>query len=406
MARSESASLVQALVSAGLLLYAALLPWSATAAAWALGMVAVSGLLSAAHARQAFSTVPLPARWALGLMSALGLCVIIMVKWQDQPWHLAVRGVRLLLMPLVMVALLVWRPSLRMFAWGCILGALGSGLCSVLDLALLDEPRARGHDWWTTWGMLGLMLGVLGGGLLLDRASPAGVLDRIGGGLGLIGAGATVLLSGSRGVWIAAGCVALAILWTRRREQRARASGIAVLATLATTLLVPGLRARWLAAVQDVSLFLHGDIATSLGWRFAMWREAGFAWLERPLFGSGPGGFRMWLAGRAAAGQIDASLTQFSHPHQDLLNWLVSGGMLGACIWMAMLGCLWWAFDPRRTTSSAARTGRYTVLAIIVAGTNDTYWDSLFLATFMAASLVMLLAWTHHPDGHARRPKV
>jgi O-antigen ligase len=97
-------------------------------------------------------------------------------------------------------------------------------------------------------------------------------------------------------------------------------------------------RARALEGVNDIRSYLAGGSTyTNLGVRFEMWRGAAMLVAERPWLGSAQGQAMAQLAAQADAGRFEPAVKQAGHFHNDALQALVTGGVIGLLAWLATL---------------------------------------------------------------------
>ncbi len=142
----------------------------------------------------------------------------------------------------------------------------------------------------------------------------------------------------------------------------------------------PVVRSRFAAAASDISRYQSGDINTSLGHRFHMWRIALEEIRSHPVIGIGTSGFRQaWELHKA-----DPLLPFYDHPHNSFLYQMVSFGITGliAFCWLliALLRKGW------RFRDSAPGFSVLSFAAVFVVGSlSDT--QLLPFATAMALPL-------------------
>lgn len=214
-------------------------------------------------------------------------------------------------------------------------------------------------------------------------------------GLGALGACATVggiLLTGTRGAWIAAALllpVAAGIAAWRVRPARRVLVPIAALVILGAIgagggwlLAGEGAKARVRNAANDVRLvFESRNYDSDTGMRLAMWRWAIAAFRDHPALGVGSGGYHSWVRSRSAeqAAALDAPAEVaplvHAHAHSWSLHTLATLGAAGVLTLLAMLGCAIWAGlttrDDERDNALAAAPA-LGVIGLALAGIFDT----------------------------------
>jgi len=163
--------------------------------------------------------------------------------------------------------------------------------------------------------------------------------DRVTNGGRLLVAAGIVLafvasaLSGSRGAWLAIPAVLAIYLFTAGSGQPLRwrlgvpAIVLALSAVVLTSPLLP------MSERLDETLFElnvledGGNAERGLGLRVQLWEVAGGLIAERPLTGSGPGGYERALAESVQAGEYGAHLLRYGHPHNQYFSALIDGGL-------------------------------------------------------------------------------
>lgn len=87
----------------------------------------------------------------------------------------------------------------------------------------------------------------------------------------------------------------------------------------------PVVQSRFLKAKEDIVLYKHGNVNTSIGLRLHMWEIALSEIKRSPLFGIGTMGFKKsWEVHKK-----DPSLPFFDHPHNSFIYMMLSFGMPG-----------------------------------------------------------------------------
>ncbi|WP_116368062.1 O-antigen ligase family protein [Parahaliea mediterranea] len=142
-----------------------------------------------------------------------------------------------------------------------------------------------------------------------------------------------VLLSQTRGVWLALLCGAIAATLVRHRQGHRPRLVVALLALalLAASPLGSGVYERLHSETP-------GSLQENVRVRLNTWR-ASVGWIaQRPLFGWGGGGRAAVV--QAASGLSDGERERFRHLHNSYLDTLVNWGALGLLLYAALLGWL------------------------------------------------------------------
>jgi O-antigen ligase len=232
------------------------------------------------------------------------------------------------------------RAPRRALWWGVCAGAL-AGLPLVAWQRFgqhIDRPGGLINP--ITFGDLALLLCLLALAAAIDlrQASRQALLAGVGALAGL----AASVLTGTRGGWLALLPAALLLLRHARALDSRRVRGLlaAVIALLAGSWFVPalGVQARFVQGVDDVRSFYEGgSVWTNVGTRLELWKGAAMLIAEHPLFGMDFAACRARLADYARQGSLDPMVLTLPHLHNDALQELATGGVVGFVIWVAIL---------------------------------------------------------------------
>ncbi|MFT5684453.1 MAG: O-antigen ligase/tetratricopeptide (TPR) repeat protein [Myxococcota bacterium] len=152
--------------------------------------------------------------------------------------------------------------------------------------------------------------------------------DRILGGLGILAALVGLILAGSRGAVLAAGCAGLLLLGLTGGRRAALGLVVVGVAVGIAVLLVGPQQTAWWLSMQIIP---EDHLQDLTGRRLVIWRESLDLIAAAPLFGTGTGSFE-------DAYQIVKRLPHFSsvtHAHNDSLQALVEQGLVGGLLWIA-----------------------------------------------------------------------
>ncbi len=141
--------------------------------------------------------------------------------------------------------------------------------------------------------------------------------------------------SGSRGAWMVLPLLLPVYLLTLGAEQppvKRYLTALALVLVAALVMLNPmvPMSERAGEAAADLARIAQGEQAEgTLGRRAVMWQISWQLFLDRPLAGSGPGGFRQALEAAVTDGHPDPDFLAYRHPHSAYLSALNHGGLLG-----------------------------------------------------------------------------
>ncbi len=227
-------------------------------------------------------------------------------------------------------------PSKEAFWLGTAIGAIGGGLFAIYQKLILGLPLAEGHVHHIQFGDISLILGMTAAmGFPYMKNIPWGrPLAIVAPVLGMIGS----ISSGARGGWLSIPILLyclyrfyrkyFTLLYrTRKKEVAVRALAVGILIVL--FLLQSGVSQRVALGISDVKQYQRGEIATSVGIRFELWKASKRIFFAHPWFGAGRSGFLASTREQADLQLIHPLATQFPHAHNDFIDTLAKRGLLG-----------------------------------------------------------------------------
>jgi O-antigen ligase len=243
-----------------------------------------------------------------------------------------------------MAAVLAVRAPRRVLWWGVCAGAL-AGLPLVAWQRFGQHiERPGGLLNAITFGDLALLLALLALAAAIDQRPVQGKGGRQAqlAGLGALAGLAASVLTGTRGGWLALLPAAVLLLRHARAldSRRMRTLAAAAVALLAGVWFVPalGVQQRFAQGVADVRSFYEGgSVWTNVGTRLEPWKGAAMLIAEHPLFGMDFAACRARLAEFARQGSLDPMVLTLPHLHNDALQELATGGVVGFVIWIGIL---------------------------------------------------------------------
>jgi hypothetical protein len=206
--------------------------------------------------------------------------------------------------------------------------------------------------------------------------------------------GAALLVSQSRGPWIAAAIILILAVMTSvsRRKWILIGAGAIFLGVFAA---VPALRSR-AASILDRSHHSNKE-------RLHMWHAGWQLWKTHPLLGIGPGNVKQVSAGFQDA--EERVWGPWGHLHSIYVNGLAERGLLGLLSFLIFVGALFWEVGRalRRTSSDPWRTAVLQATLLGMAGfligglTEASYNTAVVMMTFYFV-VGMALALTRHEE--------
>jgi O-antigen ligase len=284
------------------------------------------------------------------------------------------------------------------------------GLRAGIDWLVWPRLPDRNSGWWDP---------VVGGTMLIGALGlhlPAAVMGRGRVRLLAIAAAAVTLVAifatGTRGAWIAAAAlvaltIAIAMAWhvgvargtplVRRLSPLLMLSAAAlIVGVLAFALVGDSISRRIAEARHEIARIVdHGDYETYTGARILMARCAMEALRDKPVFGTGAGGYQSWSRQQLARrDQQHLAPYIHSHAHNAALHIAATLGIVGlalaaAIIALTLRGGL--ALDPGRLGTYDAGPAFAILGLVLVSATDVVHMNSqtvALLATLMALCLI------------------
>lgn len=340
-------------------------------------------------------------------MASLTAAIFVSQCWhlnfRSSPYDEAIRY--LLAVPVYLMLRAARRGVFAGVQYGIPLGAIAAALMVLPQLPLAGVDRASTpYMDAIRFGDLSVALGTLAVAAL-DRSDPARLSA-----LKLVGAAAALfaaLESGTRGGWIALPVVALLWWWLRGRSALSWAVCAVLAATLATAavmsyLLVAKVHDRVAGFYSDVVSLLHGNLDTSLGVRFQIWRVAVRLFAENPIFGIGPDEFKSRAVAIGTQGGLFTSeglYTAQTEVHSQVLREAVSLGVFGIAAIVLIYAVPLLLFVRAASSPAAARSARQAgfmgacfVASFVVFGLTVEIFNLKLIATFYSLTVAVLLA--------------
>ncbi|WGG51405.1 O-antigen ligase family protein [Rugamonas sp. DEMB1] len=381
------------------------LPFLTLISSFGVGLCSFAFLLAAVLTRRE-GMAALRRHWpqVRGVLLAFGLglafAVLLMVLRHGVHLRALEKPGRMLAAATVMLAVLACRPSRRALWWGLIAGAVAGAAFSVYQRWGMGMQRPGGLINSITFGDIVLCMGLMCLAAGSDFKGRQALWPALGALAGLVGSIAT----GTRGGWVAvlfAGVLMVSYGHVLRGRPR-QCAALAALALLAASYFVPqtGARQRLEQGVADVQTYFGGGNAYSnMGVRLELWRGAAMLIERHPLSGAAAPQVKAELVELAAGGKLDPFVLQFDHFHNDIVQALVYGGVLGLLVWGAtlLLPLLFFLRILRRRPDAAAGllapalAGALLVVCYFSFGLTEVIFWSVRSTMFYALMLFLLM---------------
>jgi O-antigen ligase len=317
-------------------------------------------------------------------------------------WSTVEKPARMLLAASALAVVLAVRPSRRALWWGVAAGAFVALPFIAWQRLGLHIDRPGGLINAITFGDLALLLGLLALAAAIDMRDDA---RRAGiAGIGVLAGLAASVLTGSRGGWVALLLAGLVLLRSARtlQSRRVRALLAAGAVLLAGAWFTPalGVQQRFADGVNEARTWAHGGNAfTNVGTRLELWKGAVMLVRERPLLGRDFVAARARLAEFAAEGRLDPVVLPLPHLHNDGLQELATGGVVGFASWALLLAAPLVFFarrlgtDARAPQFAVALAGLLVVLSYFSFGLTEVIFWSVKGSMFYALMVFLLMGF-------------
>lgn len=301
-----------------------------------------------------------------------------------------------------LMLVLAAKPDRKALWWGVIGGAFLGMLLVGYQRLMLGEDRPGGLLNAITFGDIALSLGLISLAAMVDVRSVKKVFwPAIGALAGL----AASTMTGTRGGWI--GLVFCGLLFIQHshvlNNRRVRAVVAFTFAFMAATYFIPetGVKERVRQGVVDITTYFSGGSAfTNVGVRLELWKAAGILIEDAVLLGRGEDGYREVLEPLVRKGELDPVVLEMPHFHNEALQAMVTGGVIGFVAWFGMILAPFAFFTRAMSVRNASRQEFATALAGILLvtsyfgyGLTEVIFWSVKGAMFYALMVFLLMGF-------------
>lgn len=354
-------------------------------------------------------------RWVVIFFALNFLFVLSCVLLRGQSPGDVEKPVRMLLAASALMLVLAAKPDHRTLWWGVIGGAFLAMLLVGYQRIVLSEDRPGGLLNAITFADIALSLALIALAAMLD-ARPGRKMPWPE--LGALAGIAASILTGTRGSWLGLVLCGLVLLRYRHAlgHRRVRAAVALTVIIIAGTLAVPetGVRERVRQGVSDVrAYFGGGSVFTNVGVRLELWHAAGMLIEDAPLLGRSEDEYRKLIEADVRRGVLDPVVLTMPHFHNETLQALVTGGVLGFGAWFGVILAPFLFFaramgakGKSRRESALALAGLLVVTSYFGYGLTEVIFWSVKGALFYALMVFLLMGFYLNAKDAGERSRV
>lgn len=280
--------------------------------------------------------------------------------------------------------------------------AITAGLAAGYDMYTgIADRYERLHGQPIVYGDLSMLFGLAS--LVFWISEPGGSRKKTLYAVAFILGAIASLYSGSRGGWIGLPMV-LWLFW-KWKIIDARTIGrfllVAGMMSLVVILIDNPVKSRILEGAHDLALYRDGQICTSLGGRFEMWKIAWYGFLENPLFGIGLGEYYGYKLQMMHSWNLPDCIERFKSPHNEYLNILVSFGLIGTLLYGWLILWLWNYFSKLSADAEKmilGRTGQLTIVAYLDFALSEVMLSAKLGGAVFMVMCTLLIIYSRAPE--------
>jgi O-antigen ligase len=304
----------------------------------------------------------------------------------------------------------------RIFWYGISAAALAAGVLAMYQRFGLDIGRPYGMyginqigmSGAIKFGMVTTVFSLLALLAALDKRTPMQI-KLWHAGAALVGFAGCLAID-SRGPWFAVVIIGTGMMVGRMVHLNGKRRWLAVFATLSCSIFLVilfyhQLYIRLSSTVDELSAIYGGNFNTSIGARLAMSKAAMTMFIEHPFFGVGMNQFGDHLRHLIASGQASQFISVYDHPHNEYLEALATGGIVGIAYLLWLFGAPFAYFlrHLARRQSNGSNTlaplgGLITVLSFAFFAVGDNIFDRQMTTSLFAYLILGFAVMTAHKE--------
>ncbi|GGY79008.1 hypothetical protein GCM10007071_28020 [Marinobacter zhanjiangensis] len=333
-------------------------------------------------------------------------CFVVLVLLHGDDASSLDRPSRFLAAAIILTLLLRIRLApVAMFA-GAAIGGIGAGVFAGYQALVDGASRVTSFDNSIYFGNGALVLALVAFcgvvcGVHQRSWKPAWTLLYSA---GFAGAMLALLLSGTRGGWLAVPVASMVFVWAYRRyilgHPGVLAASLGVLVVFGgTALSLDAVSQRVDVAVEQASDYFEGGEVkgSSVGLRLEMWHAGWLMYSGHPVLGVGDDNFDRELQALVDEGQVDESILTFRHLHNQFVDHAAKGGSVALlALLVVFLGplVLFWCYmssDNPLIKAHAVLGVTFVLTFMVFCLTQGMFSRNIGVMMYV---IVPLLAWT------------
>jgi O-antigen ligase len=335
------------------------------------------------------------ARWIVLAFTLQLAAVLMSVLWSGFEIYYMDYPSRLFLTVPAIGLIGLHRPKAVWFWYGLFVGTISVMCIALYQRFVLGMERAEGVHMAIMFGDIAIAMGIMSlASVKVFAKTRFAAFPYIA---FLAGAIASVL-SSSRGGWIVLIFSSVPLYFYYRLGVRRKLLPIALAgaAFLVMAYLIPQseVRERLYNIVTDLQQYKLGDVNTSIGQRFEMWKAASMMFVEHPILGIGYGNFQQGLTDLIGLGKIDTSVQTYKHAHNEVMNALATQGIVGIIVLLLLYGAPLMFFMRHMHQENSHRpyalAGVLLILSYIACGLTQVLFAHHIGSAFYGATVSVL----------------
>ena len=213
---------------------------------------------------------------------------------------------------------------------------------------------------------------------------------------GFLGGIFTLYASGSSGAFLGFGLGLLVVLVFLSRKLTTRTAwlGLVLLLVASLCIVAPALILKFHQLVVEVTAYVSGaGMGTSQGQRLILWGISIRELVQSPLFGFGPGHFKLVLARFCSDRYCDVGFSGFNHVHNQYFDSALNAGLIGfSGLLISLVAPAVLFYRQIAVTGGSAQGAAIVGLAVVVAAMGSMVSQPLYAHNISVISYVLTIS--------------